>query len=511
MKRKELQKKYNSYLLLFLSSFFVLIFLIIIGGMSMDNGNTLLGILFLSVAALCFIISIVFLIVVARKYRPLINEAFSIEIADKLTKEEGKTTFITEDKKEVVFEEYYFLFNNRNCRYEDFEFAIAVKNKLKLMLNEVELILLIYSEDEVISLTLDGDLISEIKKNNIKLVNEDDYQYLIDNIPSAARQILRGAAFQQRNINRPLSFVKNETEKKAKRKVNAKLIIINVIIFIFLLGINALFIWLGQTEEGIQVSDTLTFNLGFKIVFSIIVLCLTFIKAKKIKWYGKLVFIFYLLMYWLGLMFLSGRLNVLLTLVFAIVFVSVGITIMDKKTLKKNPFNRMIGFSMFLFLMLVYNTMDYQIEGLGKIAAVSAIIAGSLTLISVFVIIIYGRRKMAAGEINKKAFIVNTISIPLCIMMFGFLFLFFGIQNLNYCLDTSEATIFTKEIIELERGGENDSDKAKVIINGKEVEIPIPTALYFDLEVGDSIEISLYSGGLGFEYYILEELPKPMS
>lgn len=504
MNRIELQKKYGVYVLLFLSSYLVLIVLLILGGMFLSKGITFLGAFLLCLAALCFIVPLIAFIFATRKYKPLIYEAITKEIREKLTNIDGKKIFMSEDNKEIEFEEGSFRYGNRSFRYEDFLFLITAQNKAKLLSNIVELELLMFSGELAICVPLNGDLLSEIKRDNINLTNEADLQYLIDNTHVAVKQLMRRAAFQTIQTKTPLSFAKNEEEKKIAKRANAKQIIFGTIILLIIMGINILFVWLGETEEGLQISDTLTFNLGFKLVLSGIILGLALIKSSNIRWIGKLIFILYLIIYWLGIAYLPPRFNVLITFVFAFIFVAVGILVLDKKTYKNRPLNRLIGFGMFLFVLLIYNTTDFNIIDLGGIGIISVIIAGILSLASIFAIIIYNRRKMAAGEMTKKSATITAITLPLCTMLFGFLIFFFGMQNLNYCLDTSEPELIVEEVVELKKGGSNSSDSAVVIIDGNKVEIPIPTSLYFELEVGDSIRVSLYAGGLGFEYFILE-------
>lgn len=357
----------------------------------------------------------------ACKYRPLINKAFYEEIKSKLTKEEGITIFKTEDEKEVFFDEYYFTYNSKLYKYQDTQMSILLKNKQKLLSNEISLVLSVYFEDNEISIPLDGDLISEIKCKKLKIINEEDLQYLLDNTALVSNKLLRLASLQNSHCI-PLSFAKNKEEKKLKRKANMKLIIINAILIILMLGVYSLIIWLGETENGLKISQAVTFNLGFQILYSVIILFLAFFKSEKIKKLGKIILILYLVVYWLGLLFLQYRTIILLNIIFFVSFMAIGIGLHDKKTIKNSPVNRLIGFSIFLFLMLFYNTMDYEIIRLSNISAISGIISGVITVISIFFALNYYKKSKKDGEVKKHNLIKNLILITFGVFTFSFLY-----------------------------------------------------------------------------------------
>lgn len=504
MSKEELQKKLNVYSIQYLISFFFLIVLIAGGAILMEREIIIWGVFLFSLAVLCFIIPFVFFIIAARKYRSLIKIAFYEEIKSKLNKQNEINNFRTEDGEEVSFDEYYFTYNSKVYKYEDYQTAIFIKNKKKLMSDEISLVMIMHSKENEVILPLDGNLIYEFKSKNLKIMNDDDLQYLLDNTALASRKLLRVASLQTAPYVL-LSFVKNTKEKKMKRKTNIKIVVINAILITIMLGFYSLIIWLGETEKGLKISNTVPFILSFKILYSVIILCLTFLKSEKIKFFGKIVFICHLVSYWLGFFFLSYRKVVLLEIIFFVIFIAVGIKIQDRENRISNPINRMIGFSLFLFLVLISNTMDYKIINLGKIALLSGFIAGIISLISIVILIIYYKKSKNDSKKDKKRLLIFSIFTPFGVAIFSFMILYFSIQNLNYCLDTSESLIIIEEIIDLKKEKDSYSDTATVVIKGEKVEIPISPSQYFEFKVGDSMEISLYSGRFGFQYYVFEK------
>ena len=85
--------------------------------------------------------------------------------------------------------------------------------------------------------------------------------------------------------------------------------------------------------------------------------------------------------------------------------------------------------------------------------------------------------------------------------MIGYYFGIISVNGLNYALDKSEPVINSYKIIELENGDE-ESDKAVVVIDGKEYSISISDYEYRTLEVGDMLEVYYYEGAFKLAYYI---------
>lgn len=504
MKRTQLQKKVTKYLLVLVIDLFVLIGLVAAGGMAIESGNGIFGAVLIILGVLSIVIPLIMMLLAWKKYHPLMIEAFINEIKSNLNRVDGNIEFVTDSKKTIVFEDDHYVYNNIDYSYDIFDAGIFLKNKPKMLSDEIELVLTMFIEEEEFSIQLDGDLLNIIKNKELVIANQEDFDYFLDNTEVCTKQLLRTAAFQQRQSLVPLVFAKNKEEKKEKRKVNSKIILVNVIIIAGMIGISALFTWLGSTENGLKISDTFAYNLGFKIVYTVIILTLTFVKSKKIKWFGKATFILYLIAYWYGLLFLSARLNVLIDLIFFVTFVITGIIIIDKEKFKTNPMNRMLCFAGFMFLMVLYSTDNFELNDYGIIPLISIIIASIITLILTIITVRYYRKQLNTSKIIKKNFWVSVITIPFSIALFSFLILYFSLISLNYCLDRSSPTIIAKEIIELNKGEENESDVAIVMIEGEEVEIPISRSLYFELKVGDSIDVALYSGAFNVQYYMLD-------
>lgn len=81
-----------------------------------------------------------------------------------------------------------------------------------------------------------------------------------------------------------------------------------------------------------------------------------------------------------------------------------------------------------------------------------------------------------------------------------------AVTTINYAFDHSP-TAASFEIIDkrVQSGARQvTSFYLKIEIDGKEKEIDVPVDVYHSKEIGDSIEIWLYNGALGYSYYIYE-------
>jgi len=97
----------------------------------------------------------------------------------------------------------------------------------------------------------------------------------------------------------------------------------------------------------------------------------------------------------------------------------------------------------------------------------------------------------------------NAIGIGLIIFILSFAYSASAIGISNCIFDgdpvQTEYTVIDKNITSGSRTA--TTHKVKVIIDGKERWIPVPTTEYFELEEGDIILIDYYSGAFGFAYY----------
>lgn len=502
--REKIQKEYNKYLITFLINIFVCIGLFIAGGFVLDNGIIILGIVLFSVAALSIILPLILLLIASKKYRPLIIEAFICEIKEALETKGNSNTFIDIENKEISFEDDNLIVEQENINYSDLQAVILLKNKPKMMTDDVEMVVGIFNEDKEIIIPFNGDLFKLIKGKNIEIINNEDFEYFLNNMEVCSKKLLKMAAFQYQLNYIPFVFDKTKEEKKVKRKVKTKLVLVNIAIILAILGLTALFTWLGATESGLKISDSIAFNLGFKIIYSTVILGLAVVKSKEIKFYGKGAFILYLVFYWYGILFLNAKVNLLMQIVFFIIFVVLGIILLDKKDLNNKPLNRLIGFGMFIFIIFMSGTTNYNVIEENKIFGIFAIIAGCLLVPSFIVSYFILNKKYKQNQMKKSSYISSLIYVPLCISI-AFLAIFsFVFINLNYALDSSIPIKTEEEIIALEKGDKYESDCVIVLIDGKKVEIPIPSRDYFNFEVGDKIDVSLYSGFFGYKYYIYE-------
>lgn len=504
MNREELQKKYVQGVLLYVLSVFLLFTFIIVGVVFIDEGSIILGIALLFTGLIFSIITYIYALKKTKKYKPLMYKAFSDEIKATLNKRHQKVNFNSRENNVVLFKDDYLQIDELEYKYDTLEFGIFLVHKPKMLSDKLDLVLGIFSEEMEVTIEFDGDLLDVIENKKINVFNQEDFNYFLENTEVCAKKLIRIASFSHNVGYIPLVFSKTKEEKKQERKFNFKKMLIQILIFLGIFGFSILLTWLASSKEGIKISDSFAYNLGFKIVFSVVLLSLGFIKSKNIRFIGKSAFILYLVMYWYGILFLNARINVLKDIIFLFIFVIIGIIVLDKKDLNKNPINRLIGFGIFLMLMLLFTANDYNTVESESVFAIFGIIGAVLMIPGFILTWLYYKKKAKIEEVKKSVVITAVIFYPLGIVVMFIACLSFIFINLNYSLDRSTPVIMEEEIVELKQGGENESDVAIVIINEEEVEVPISRSLYFDLEIGDIIEVGFYPGAFNYEYYIIE-------
>ncbi|MCL2062126.1 MAG: hypothetical protein FWH03_05860 [Firmicutes bacterium] len=103
---------------------------------------------------------------------------------------------------------------------------------------------------------------------------------------------------------------------------------------------------------------------------------------------------------------------------------------------------------------------------------------------------------------HKSEFIVAIILlIAAC-----FLFSAVTVTTVNYAFDHSPTAVSFEIIDKRAQTGARQvtSFYFKIEIDGQEKEIDVPVAVYRSKEIGDSVEIKLYKGALGYGYYMYE-------
>ncbi len=213
---------------------------------------------------------------------------------------------------------------------------------------------------------------------------------------------------------------------------------------------------------------------------------------------GGLIFI--LLFYFLG------GVVIFLTIIYsAIMLALIGCryALELRKDHTANPdMKRILGvFSLLLFSMLALLQVEFVDGMLWAWALIPAVviflIVGAVT---------YFLLKDVWGKIyNTKAKRVgNAICMVLLFFMFAFIFSAFatGIANCVFDGDPvqTEYTVIEKDVSSGSRSP--TTYKVKVVIDEKEVWIPISVTDYYEIEEGDTVLIDYYSGAFNFAYYL---------
>lgn len=104
---------------------------------------------------------------------------------------------------------------------------------------------------------------------------------------------------------------------------------------------------------------------------------------------------------------------------------------------------------------------------------------------------------------TKGKLIGNTVCIVLCWFLFSYIFSSFtlGIANCVFDGDPQKVEYYVTDK-RIQSGARSvTTHKVKIVIDDKEVWIPVPTEDYFEIEENDLIIIDYYSGALNFAYY----------
>lgn len=249
--------------------------------------------------------------------------------------------------------------------------------------------------------------------------------------------------------------------------------------------------------------DSFYYDLLIFLIVDAIVLYVMFAKKLKTSKPSKIVLsliLFYPLLRYTDLtprikdliLYLHGLLIVLITV---IVFINNHRHNNSSSVIEKYP---MISG---IFLMIISALITIDINYIDKQSIfwiISGIIASLFTLLSILIVI---RNK---DNISDKQ---NLYAIPLLVMMIGFIFPALSLMFLNYALDTSEPIIYQAEVIEKEinQGGRSVTTyNLTIVYEGKAIELGTSQSDYYQLNIGDFIEISKYVGAFKVSYLIYE-------
>ncbi len=502
MKSYELQKKIECVnLIVIFSSIALCIGLIIPGSILIEKDTFGIGVTLCCIGVLQFIIGIIFSIVYFGKRRKPLLELRIMEIKETLNRCENKKEFLTSKKESFSFDDHQFLYNGRYFTYADYECYAVIENKIKALSNQLTLSLAFVKGKEVILIPLDKDVLSEMEKYGLKFVNQEDFEFYLENMDNLTKKVSHKLMYSLDPII-PLFFPKNAEEKKQFKKEKLIKTIISIASLALMLGIYFLLLWLSNSKTGNDISKKIGFSWIMKALFSFAFLATAFVKAKKVNWYYKLIIISFVVFYWITL-FTSNRIFDFFLCIYSVIFFISGILFADKKDLNNTLINRFFGMFSIIVLFQVLNVADFSYQNDSLLWLYSIIPAALIMIAIVLIICIYYSRLRKKEKIRKKKMVYAYLTGIFGGLMLGYIWSVGMISNLNYALDFSTPQIIDCVVEKLVMDSKA-SDKAIVIYEEEKIEVSITRDEYYTLEEGDILPISLYQGAFRISYYIWE-------
>lgn len=162
---------------------------------------------------------------------------------------------------------------------------------------------------------------------------------------------------------------------------------------------------------------------------------------------------------------------------------------------KEYPRDRMFMIHILSIFFLVLPIADFTIIQDGRMA-LSGLITG-LSILLLITIVLKGLNRKLRPHLEVLLSLI--IILPLvCFLLIG---------GLNYALDDSIPDTYMYEIVELDvdSGARRPTTyEVYFMIEGKKEHIGVSEDIYYTLQIGDEIEVSVYEGFFGFEYLIHE-------
>ena len=499
---EELIKKSNKYLIIYLLVAFVGTFIPLIpGAFLLDaDSNSILGIILMILSGVILLSSTVIYCLIGPKLTRQINEEKAKRDLVKLQTKTGNRIYKTLNGEEIEFSSDFFTVDGKMHYYDKYSCLGYFRFDEKQL---IPCIILGISDEEPFVIDLDGDLLDILEESKLNILNKVELDFYINNIKEAIKQVNKTYSFTPQPYL-PMEFKKNKTDAKKFRNRNLIYILFSIGFFVLSIAFYVLILWLGDSKEGIEFSNKIGMDIIIKIIFSIVLILLIFVKSGKYSIYSKVITGLYVIIFWLSRILLDTRANLLIDYIFMIIFMLVGafevyrIKKSEKKA--KDLFNRYFGIAVFIALGQTFTALlDFTFVkwGLPWLYA----LFGDLIILSIaaFILILYLRKQK---EKTKKEKVSLILSVLFGILFAGYYFSIVTVSNLNFALDNSKPIINSYEILELENGDDNENDSAKVIINGVEYEISISDYEYETLKVGDMLEVYYYEGAFGLSYYI---------
>ena len=502
MMLNDLIKKRNRNLIIYVLLGFVGMLAPLIPGAILleTDPNAVFGIVLVILSILIFVSATVWLCIVSTKINNEINKLKIQSDIEKLSTFTENKIFKSIEGRTFEFNDEFFLIDNKIQYYNKYSSSAAFRVDKGmfipcLVIGETE-------GKEQYTIDLDGDLLRIIKDSNITILNKEELEFYIDNIESATKQVAKSYSFNPMPCF-IMEFKKNKQDAKKFTKRTLISILFSIVFFALVIGFNVLIIWLTDSKEGIEASNKIGMDIIIKIIFSIILVLLVFVKAKKYSIYTKIIIGLYLTIFWWGRLYFNDRNNILVDYLFMIVFILCGIfesyRIYKEEKNVKNCFNRYYGIAIFLLFVQMFTAFDLTFKEEGKPWLVALFIDIFLFLIALYFIVLYLVKNKDKTKKEKGIFIGVSVFWAL---VGGYYLSIISLINLNYSLDKSIPIINSYEIVELENGDDNESDKATVIINGTEYRITIADEEYHELSVGDMLEVYYFEGAFNIAYYI---------
>lgn len=240
----------------------------------------------------------------------------------------------------------------------------------------------------------------------------------------------------------------------------------------------------------------------FSISFIFIAfLCFIFIRREQLD----LVFIIYLVLFGVYLAYLMPIFGYRTSFLIFIIFSVIGLSIsfLPRLILKREIFKSSHSYieipAYILIIILISFINEISFVSSFPFILPSLIIA---VIVLVITIIYHVKLKQTNKKNTKKSKIVYAVLVGFLI---GFSFSYISLCEINVLFDHSSPVILNEKIIKkyVRSGYRRPAVCYFVVeIDEKQYEIGIPSNLYQDYEVGDSVEIAYQEGLLGEPYYL---------
>ena len=451
-------------------------------------------------------IEIVRMINISKEIRRLEKEYFFYKINNNSNKEEYKTL----SGERVIFKENSLLINQIEISYDDI-FVCYTFSSQRHTFSFTSIPCIGFENDELtINIELDKDLLDEIEKHGLILENQLDYDYFISHYDECNKKIMKIMGYNQITYF-PMVFSKNDEEKTIEKKeINKNKLVSFITIALYTLitlGIIFCLTWLTSSKKGIDFSNKIGFKFIIQGIFSITILLLAFIKAKKIKWIYRSSFILYTILYWIILFYANNKGFILLNNIFAILFMVLAFVNINKRKEKERFLNRFFYVSLFLLILFANSIERIGFESCNYVYLFSLLISLGIVIIILLYFFINNRKaKNKKKRKNKKKKRNVILYLSFAIILFGTILFAFEYLGLNYCLDGSKPIEYETEIKEIKDSNKNSSAKIIVQIDNEDYEIGISQKTYFDIEVGNKINVFKYEGLFNISYVEINDI-----